>query len=263
LTSVVSKRADGTIVSDDVQESARRPPGLTGDRRPPKEAAPSKPSAGLSAAVGRLMERSKREIPHYYVGDDIDMTPALRWLEGINAQRSVNDRILSAALLLRAVVVAARAVPEMNGHFVDGCFHPSDSVHLAIAVSLRHGGLIAPVVRDADQLDLASLMTSMRDVVDRARAGTLRGSDVEAGTITVTNLGDRGAAAVFGVIIPPQVAIVGFGRITERAWACDGLVGARSIVTASLSADHRVSHGHTGARFLGAVRNALSKPEDL
>jgi len=90
-------------------------------------------------------------------------------------------------------------------------------------------------------------------------------SDVacEAATITVTNLGERGASAVFGVIIPPQVAIVGFGRISERPWAAGGMVGARPVVTASLSADHRVSHGHSGARFLSIVARSLSKPEEL
>jgi pyruvate dehydrogenase E2 component (dihydrolipoamide acetyltransferase) len=260
LSSLTPTQPGRPVVADDVQPPAMQRSRPTSAPRPP--AVPAK-SAGLSPAVGRLMERSKQEIPHYYVSDDIDMTPALRWLERGNAQRSPTDRILSAALLLRAVVIAARDVPEMNGHYVDGGFRPSDSVHLAIAVSLRQGGLIAPVVRDADKLGLPALMKSMRDVVERARAGKLRSSDVEEGTITVTNLGDRGAAAVFGVIIPPQVAIVGFGRITERPWACDGLVGARSIVTASLSGDHRVSHGHTGARFLGALRAALTRPEEL
>jgi pyruvate dehydrogenase E2 component (dihydrolipoamide acetyltransferase) len=232
----------------------------TGAARPAARAAKT---TGLSPAVGRLMERSKREIPHYYVSDDIDMTPALQWLERANAARPVEDRLLPAALMLRAVVLAAGEVREMNGHFRDGVFVASNAVHLAVAVSLRNGGLIAPVIRDADTLDLSSLMNALRDIVERARTGTLRGSDVEAATITVTNLGDRGAAAVFGVIIPPQVAIVGFGRVAERPWACDGMVGARPVVTASLSADHRVSHGHTGARFLAAIRKHLTKPEDL
>jgi pyruvate dehydrogenase E2 component (dihydrolipoamide acetyltransferase) len=260
LALLAPSRPGGAIVADDVQPTM---PSASATSRVRPSVAPPRVSTGLSPAVGRLMERSKREIPHYYVSDDIDLTSALRWLERTNAQRSVSGRVLSAALLLRAVVVAAREVPEMNGHYVDGCFHPSEPVHLAIAVSLRQGGLIAPVVRDADKLQLPELMSAMRDVVERARTGTLRSRDVEAGTITVTNLGDRGASSVFGVIIPPQVAIVGFGKITERPWAVGGLVGARSIVTASLSADHRVSHGHTGSRFLGAIREALSRPEDL
>jgi pyruvate dehydrogenase E2 component (dihydrolipoamide acetyltransferase) len=218
---------------------------------------------GLSPAVGRLMERSKREIPHYYVSDDIDMTTSLDWLERTNADRSVQERLLPAALMLRAVVIAAQEAGEMNGHFVDGSFAASDAVHLGVAVSLRNGGLIAPVIRDAHTLDLSSLMAALREIVARTRTGTLRGTDVEAATITVTNLGERGASAVFGVIIPPQVAIVGFGRISERPWAAGGMVGARPVVTASLSADHRVSHGHSGARLLSIVARSLSKPEEL
>ena len=253
--SLAPRQAGAAITAADLPATRPQPTRPT--------VAPSTKPAGLSAAVGRLMERSKREIPHYYVSDDIDMSATVSWLERTNSARPVDERILPAALLLRAVVLAAQEVPEMNGHFVGGAFVASDAVHLGVAVSLRNGGLIAPVIRDAHAHDLSSLMAAMRDVVARARSGTLRGSDVEAATITVTNLGDRGAASVFGVIIPPQVAIVGFGRVTERPWALDGMVGARPVVTATLSADHRVSHGHTGARFLAIVGRHLSKPEDL
>jgi pyruvate dehydrogenase E2 component (dihydrolipoamide acetyltransferase) len=255
LATITPRQADAAITAADLPSAAAPRPAVT--------AAPTAKQTGLSAAVGRLMERSKREIPHYYVSDDIDMSTALQWLERTNASRPVNTRLLPAALMLRAVAIAAQEVREMNGHFIDGVFTASDAVHLGVAVSLRNGGLIAPVIRDAQSLDLASLMTALREVVDRTRKGTLRSSDVDAATVTVTNLGDRGAGAVFGVIIPPQVAIVGFGRISERPWALGGMIGARSIVTASLSADHRVSHGHTGARFLGAVARCLSNPEDL
>lgn len=265
LATVQPARPGAVIVAADIRAVPALAAGdSSGRRRARTTTKPTtKQATGLSAAVGRLMERSKREVPHYYVSDDIDVTAALRWLERANAERPVTARVLSAALLARAVVVAAHQVPEMNGHYIDGAFQPAAAVHLGLAVSLRSGGLIAPVIADAHLLGLEPLMAAMLDVVDRARAGTLRSRDVEAATITMTNLGDRGVASVFGVIIPPQVAIVGFGRITERPWASDGMVGVRSIVTASLSADHRVSHGHTGARFLGIVRDALSTPEDL
>jgi len=256
LSSVTPRRPDAPITADDLPVPAHAVQKPVAGGRPTK-------STGLSPAVGRLMERSKREIPHYYVSDDIDMTGSLAWLERTNASRPVEARVLAAAVMLRAVVLAAQEVREMNGHFIDGAFAPSDAVHLGVAVSLRNGGLIAPVLRDAHTRDLLSLMAALRDIVDRTRKGTLRGTDVGAATITVTNLGDRGAGAVFGVIIPPQVAIVGFGRVRERPWASGGMVGARPIVTASLSADHRVSHGHTGARFLSVVGRCLSKPEDL
>ncbi|HUP73916.1 MAG TPA: dihydrolipoamide acetyltransferase family protein [Acidimicrobiales bacterium] len=253
LASITPRHAEAPITAADLPAAAA----------PPSIATAPATHKGLSAAVGRLMERSKREIPHYYVSDDIDMTTSLNWLEQANATRSVQERMLPAALMLRAVVIAAQEAREMNGHFVDGAFGASDAVHLGVAVSLRNGGLIAPVIRDAQTLDLSALMAALREMVARTRSGTLRSTDVEAATITVTNLGDRGAGAVFGVIIPPQVAIVGFGRVSERPWAAGGMVGARPVVTVSLSADHRVSHGHSGARFLNIVARCLSKPEEL
>jgi pyruvate dehydrogenase E2 component (dihydrolipoamide acetyltransferase) len=128
---------------------------------------------------------------------------------------------------------------------------------------MRGGGLIAPAILDADRKAPPELMDALRDLVARTRRGGLRGSELSEPTITVTNLGDQGVASVLGVIYPPQVALVGFGRIAERPWAEDGMVGARQVVTATLSADHRASDGHTGALFLAAVDANLQRPEEL
>jgi pyruvate dehydrogenase E2 component (dihydrolipoamide acetyltransferase) len=136
---------------------------------------------------------------------------------------------------------------------------PQPGIHLGIAVSLRAGGLIVPAIHDADRCSLDDLMRSLDDLVRRARGGALRSSELTDGTVTVTSLGDRGVDAVFGVIYPPQVAIVGFGRIVERPWIVDGQVVARSTVTASLSADHRASDGHRGGLFLARVEQLLQE----
>ncbi len=229
-----------------------------------RHAAPSTDRADAGRrAVGRLMARSKREVPHYYLGHDIDLEEALVVLERSNETRPVAERILPAALLLRAVVRAVSDVPEINGHFVDDELRPSAAVHLAVAVSTRAGVLVAPVIRDAEQLSLLELMTAMRDVVGRVRAGTLRAGDVGQATITVTNLGDQGVDEVIAVITPPQVAVVGFGRVAPRPRVVDGVVQVRRVVHVSLAADHRVTHGHRGARFLRGVARALEQPEDL
>jgi pyruvate dehydrogenase E2 component (dihydrolipoamide acetyltransferase) len=103
----------------------------------------------------------------------------------------------------------------------------------------------------------------LRDLVGRARSGSLRSSELADPTITVTNLGDMGVEATFGVIYPPQVAIVGFGRVAERPWVVEGAVVPRSLVTATLSADHRAADGHRGGLFLAAVDRALQTPEAL
>jgi pyruvate dehydrogenase E2 component (dihydrolipoamide acetyltransferase) len=217
----------------------------------------------LRRSIGELMSRSKREIPHYYLDTTIDLGSAVDWLTDHNNDRPVASRVLPAALLLRAVALACTRVGTMNGHFVDGAFRPSDHVHLGVAISLRGGGLVAPALTAAEDASVDELMSRLSDMVERARAGRLRASEMVDPTITVTNLGDQGADTVFGVIYPPQVAIVGFGGIAERPWAVDGMLAVRPVVTATLAADHRVSDGRDGARFLAAIDHALQHPEDL
>ncbi len=110
---------------------------------------------------------------------------------------------------------------------------------------------------------LDEVQAALRDLVARVRAGRLRSSEMSDPTLTVTNLGDQGVATVFGVIYPPQVALVGFGKVLERPWAEGGMLGVRRVVTATLAADHRVSDGHRGAVFLGALGRILKEPEKL
>lgn len=216
----------------------------------------------MRQAVGALMDRSKREIPHYYLSTTVDLAEATRWLRDRNRQLPVAERLVPAALMLKAAAVAAREVPQLNGWWTDG-FTPAPAVHLGVAVALRGGGLIAPAIRDAADLPLPELMARLRDLVARARSGRLRSAETSDPSITVTSLGDQGVEAVFGVIYPPQVALVGLGKVVERPWAANGMLGVRPVVTATLSADHRASDGATGARFLSALDRLLQQPEEL
>ena len=232
----------------------------------PRAAAPAEAAeraAGLRRAIGALMSRSKKSIPHYYLGTTLDLGAALAWLQPVNAGRPVASRLVPAALLLKATALAARDVPEVNGFYTDGEFRPSAAVHLGVAVALRQGGLVAPAIHNADTLTLDELMERLRDLVGRARGGRLQRAEMADPTITVTNLGDLGVETVFGVIYPPQVALVGFGRVVEQPFAHDGLLGVRPAVTATLSADHRVSDGLRGGRFLARIEELLQKPEEL
>jgi pyruvate dehydrogenase E2 component (dihydrolipoamide acetyltransferase) len=166
-------------------------------------------------------------------------------------------------LLLKAVAIAIHNVPEMSGFWLDGTFKAGSGVHIGVAISLRQGGLIAPAIHDVDKKSLDELMVSLRDLVKRTRAGVLRSSEISEATITVTSLGEQGIETVFGVIYPPQVALVGFGKIVERPWAVNGMVGAHPVVTATLAADHRASDGHRGGLFLAAIDRLLQEPEKL
>jgi pyruvate dehydrogenase E2 component (dihydrolipoamide acetyltransferase) len=249
----------GSITRDDVVATQSVPAAKTTPAPAPKIEKTEPP--GMRDAIAAAMARSKREIPHYYLAEDVDVTQALAWLASTNATRAPADRLLLAALLVKATARAAREVPEMNGWFKDGAFVPGAGVHVGVAISLRRGGLVAPAILDADKKSSVEIMHALRDLANRVRSGTLRSSELSEPTITVTNLGEQGVGSVFGVIYPPQVAIVGFGRVVERPWARDGMIGVRSIVSATVSADHRVSDGHRGARFLATIARLLAEPE--
>lgn len=217
----------------------------------------------MRRAIAGLMTRANRDIPHYYLSTTVDMAAAMAWLHEHNRRGPVGERLLPAALLLKAAALAARDVPELNGFWTEDHFTAGEGIHLGVAVSLRGGGLVAPALHHADTLALPQLMNSLKDLVTRARAGRLRGSEASDATITVTNLGDQGVETVFGVIYPPQVALVGYGRVVDRPCAVDGLLGVRPVVTATLSADHRATDGAVGARYLTAVTRLLQNPEQL
>jgi pyruvate dehydrogenase E2 component (dihydrolipoamide acetyltransferase) len=209
------------------------------------------------------MSRSKREIPHDYLSTTIDLHAAQAWLAARNANRPVTERLLPGVLFLKAVAIALREVPELNALWADGRVVLSKPVHLGVAVSLRGGGLIAPAIHDADKKSLDELTRDLSDLVTRARMGGLRSSELPDPTIAVTSLGDQGTEAVFGVIYPPQVAIVGFGKVVDRPWVVGEQIVPRPVVTTTLSADHRASDGHRGGLFLGVVDRLLQEPEKL
>jgi pyruvate dehydrogenase E2 component (dihydrolipoamide acetyltransferase) len=209
------------------------------------------------------MSRSKREIPHYYLSKTIDMHRSLAWLRDENTRRPVAERILYGALLLKAVALALHDVPELNASWTDGRVEIRPQIHVGVAIALRQGGLVAPALHDTDRLTLGELMNKLRDLVNRTRAGSLRSSELSDPTITVTSLGEQGVESVYGVIYPPQVAMIGIGKIVERPWCVEGQVVPRSVVTVTLSADHRVSDGHRGGLFLAALDRLLQEPSKL
>ena len=248
----------GAIRREDVEQAAARSVAAPGKPRAPLDR-----QARLRRAIGAAMARSKREIPHYYLATTIDMHRAIAWLAEENRRRSVEDRLLYGVLLLKAVALALKEVPELNSVWRGDDVVLRPVVHVGVAISLRGGGLVAPALHDTAAQSLGDLMRQFRDLVQRARSGGLRSSELSDPTITVTSLGERGVESLFGVIFPPQVAIVGFGKVVERPWVVEREIVARPLVTATLSADHRVSDGHRGGLFLAAVDRLLQEPERL
>jgi pyruvate dehydrogenase E2 component (dihydrolipoamide acetyltransferase) len=256
------RHPDGTPVT---AEDVRAAPAAPAPEQPAEtevRAAPPREDR-MRSAIAALMARSKREIPHYYLSTTVDMSRAVDWMHERNRSLSIAERLVPAALLLKATALAATEVPELNGYWADDAFQPASEVNLGMAVSLRGGGLVTPALLGVGSLGLGELMTRMKDLVARARGGRLRGRELTEGTLTVTNLGDQGVDDVHGVIYPPQVALVGFGRIAERPLASDGMLGVRPTVRATLAADHRASDGLVGARFLTTLDRLLQNPEEL
>lgn len=263
--------ADGTDVIRARDVRAVREPGAAATPTPPAEVgapegvtAPEATRAGgPRAVIAAVMTRSKREIPHYYVATTVDLQATTAFLRRVNRELPVSGRIVPTAAVLRAVALAARDVPDLNGFWTADGFSPADDVHLGVAVAVRGGALVAPAIHGAADLSLVDLMARLRDLVARARAGGLTRAEMADPTLTVTDLGDQGVEEVFGVIHPPQVALVGVGRVVERPWAVDRMLTVRPVVRLSLSGDHRASDGSTGARFLASVDRHLQRPEEL
>jgi pyruvate dehydrogenase E2 component (dihydrolipoamide acetyltransferase) len=245
----ITPRAGAAITLEDVERAAAARPAA----RP----------TDMRGLIAQSMSRSKREIPHYYLANTIDMRKALGWLERYNAARPVTERLLSGVLLLKAVARALERFPELNGFWRNGRFEPAPAINVGTAIRLRQGGLVAPALLAANEQSLQDLMRAFQDMVQRARGGGLRSTELASATITVSSLGDGGVDTVFPIVHPPQVAIVGFGGIGVRPWCDAGAVVAAPVVTATLSADHRVSDGYGGSSFLVAVGDWLQRPEAL
>jgi len=246
----------GAVSLADVEAAAAGQPAA-------QPASAAQRQAAMRQAIAAAMGRSKREIPHYYLSETVPLGAALAWLAAYNAELPPEQRLLPGVLLLKAVALALRDHPQLNGFWIDGAFRPASAIHLGVAVALRQGGLIAPALHDVADKPLAQLMAELGDLVQRARSYSLRSSELADATLTVTQLGDQGVDGVFGVIYPPQVALVGVGRIAERPWVEEGKLCAMACAQFSLAADHRASDGHYGARFLAEVRRLLQTPERL
>jgi len=242
----ISARADGTVRYADVQAGPRQS-GMPDMRR----------------AIAAAMARSKREIPHYYLSHQSDQSAIEDFVTRANADRAPEERLVPAAIYLKAVAGALRKYPEFSGTYADGAFFPSDAAHIGLAINLRGKGLVAPALFDVGAKDLYTLMSEMRDLIARTRAGRFKARELSDATITLTSLGDRGVDGLFGVIYPPQTAIVGIGTPRPAPWVEDGAVVARPVTTLTLAADHRVSDGHRGALFLRAIDTLLQNPEAL
>ena len=217
----------------------------------------------MRTAIAAAMARSKREIPHYYLQHQVDVTPCEQWLARTNAARPPDSRLLMGALAVKAVALAARRFTAFNGFYRDGNYEPAAAVHVGVAIAIRGGGLAAPALHDADRLSLDELMARMRDLVQRTRAGRIRSSEMSDPTITVSSLGERGVEALYGIIYPPQVAT---RRLRQDRGAA---LARRRRHRATLGGHHHARGRPSGERrpcrrlFLAEIGKLLQEPDKL
>ena len=255
----------------DVSNIAADSSGVVGLRQVQASSPETSPAEGgragidfkeMRKAIAAAMARSNREIPHYYVSSDIDVTALVDWLAQENASRSVADRLLYAVPLFRILARTLEDMPELNGHYEQDTFSPAQTVNAGIAIAMRGGGLVAPSIHDVAGKSIDELRISLTDLVGRVRSGRLRSSELSDATVTFSNLGERTADTLMPIIYPPQVAIIGCGQIVSRPWVKDGEVHVRQIMSITVAGDHRVSDGRSAARFLSRLEQRLTAPED-
>lgn len=255
----------GAITKEDVEKEITERGKITLEKttKIPLEKEKRSTTAGtIRSAVAAAMSKSNREIPHYYLEKKIDLTKALAWLKEANEQRPVKERLLPVVLLLKATANSLKEFPDLNAIWDNG-LQPKKDINIGFVVSMRTGGIIVPAIHQVDLKNIDEIMEALNNIIPRARALKLRSSELSESTITVTSIGEGGADAVFGIIYPPQVAIIGFGAISEQPFAENGMLGIRSIVQVTLAGDHRATDGLTGSRFLGSLNKHLQNPDAL
>lgn len=246
---------DGVITKDDVEQAIRQQKSTETAKKLPS-------TETIRTAVAAAMSKSNREIPHYYLEKKINITQALVWLKEQNKERKVTSRLLPVVLFIKATAKTLTGFPDLNAVWENG-LQPKTSINIGFVVSLRTGGIIVPAISNANLKSIDEIMETLNDIIPRARALKLRSSELSDSTITLTSLGEGGADSVFGVIYPPQVAVIGFGSISEQPFAENGMLGIRSVVSVCLAGDHRATDGLTGSRFLSALDTNLQNPETL
>lgn len=255
LSKIIGTGPDGAITKEDIDANIKQSETAETEKI-------NTPTEAIRMAVAAAMSKSNREIPHYYLEKKIDMTKALAWLQEANKQRTVANRLLPVVLFIKAMAKSLKEVPDLNAVWENGLLQKTE-INIGFVVSLRNGGIIVPAIPQSDTKSADEIMAALNDLIPRARALKLRSSELSSSTITLTNLGDAGADTVFGIIYPPQVAIIGLGTITEQPFAENGMLGIRSLVNVTLAGDHRATDGLTGSRFLSSLDKNLQNPEAL
>ncbi len=269
----------GRIVKADIDAALHAPPAavpaptaaapVPAARAPaPAITAPHRlvPNSTMRKVIARRLTESSRDIPHYYVSMDIEIDPLLKLREQLNA-RSPKDgpgafRLSVNDLIIKAAAVTLRRVPQVNASYTDENMILYDDVDISVAVSVPDG-LITPIVRQADRKGLAAISNEMKDLAARAKAGKLKPEEFQGGSFSISNMGMYGVSAFTAVINPPQAAILAVAAGQQQAVVKDGALAIATVMTCTLSVDHRVADGALGAEWMAAFKKVVEDPMSL
>jgi len=265
LASLTGSGPHGRIIKADIEAAraapprpAPAPPVAAATVVPPPQDYDLVPLNAMRRTIARRLSEAKSTIPHFYLSADVTMEAAIALRTQLNrrlapAKLSLND------LILRALALALRAVPEANAAWAEEGIHRFHAIDVAFAVAIP-GGLLTPVLRQADRLGLGEVAATTRALAERARAGQLTPEEYQGGSITVSNLGMYGVQEFAAIINPPQAAILAVGTAEPRPVVQEGALAIATVMTATLSVDHRVLDGATAARLLAAFKGILEDP---
>ena len=271
LASISGSGPNGRIVKVDVEKAARhapapsavttaaaaaKPVAVTGERA----AGSSVPHTAIRRSIAQRLTQSKQSIPHFYLTVDCDVGAMLALRAALEAQAgfrpSLND------FLVKAVALALKEVPGINASWGDDAVQRHAGIDVSVAVATP-GGLVTPIVRDADAKSLRTIGAEIRALAERARAGPLKAHEIQGGSFTISNLGMYGIREFSAIVNPPQSCILAVGASEQRAVVRDGALAVATLMTCTLSADHRLVDGVLGAEFLAALRRLVEAPLSL
>jgi pyruvate dehydrogenase E2 component (dihydrolipoamide acetyltransferase) len=265
LATVRGTGPDGRIVRRDVEAAAGAASAPS-----PAPAAPAAPETGVTTlemsrmrqAIARRMAQSKREAPHYYIAVDVDMTDAERLRHQLNDTLRRNPHVSTNDFIVKASAVALARHPAFNTWLVDGQVQQRAAINVCLAIALDEG-LIAPAILDCGNKGLIDISRASLDLIERAKSGALKQDEYTGGTFTVSSLQPIDVETLIAIIQPPQTAILGVGNVREAPVVRDGQIVVAKLMKVTLSADHRVTDGVQGARFLQEIRRLLERPAAL
>jgi pyruvate dehydrogenase E2 component (dihydrolipoamide acetyltransferase) len=272
---------NGRIVKADIESALARPPAAPrpAAEAPPPEAprvptpapaitAPHRlvPNSSMRKTIARRLAEAKQTIPHFYVSMDIEIDALLKLREDLNPKSpkegpgafrlSVND------LLIKAAAVTLRRIPRVNASYTEDNIVLYEDVDISVAVAIPEG-LITPIVRKADQKGLAAISNEMKDLIARAKSGKLKPEEYQGGGFSISNMGMYGVSEFAAIINPPQAAILAIGAGQQRPIVRNGQIAVATIMTCTLSIDHRVVDGALGAEWLAAFKTVVEDPLSL